>query len=118
MDLYQVNKKVFSYLSQRKTMYFGDIYHYTSPLGLKGIIEDSVVWFSDMRFLNDASEIIYIYKIAYETIHKMEINNDLKNMVEAICYSLHNTGCYLDDNKEIIPIDNYYLASFSKDHDN
>ena len=33
-----------------------EIYHYTSPNGFKSIIENSKIWFTDSRFLNDIEE--------------------------------------------------------------
>ena len=33
-----------------------EIYHYTSPSGFKSIIENSKIWFTDSRFLNDIEE--------------------------------------------------------------
>ncbi len=118
-NLYQIDKEVFNNLAQRKTVYTGDIYHYTSPEGLKGIVEDSAIWFSDMRFLNDASELTYIYQIAGPLSFQMEINSELKNIIQEICCAAFNV-C---NNGEIanvvaIPHEICYLASFSEDSDN
>ena len=33
------------------------LYHYTSPAGLKGILETSSLWAADADFLNDAQEL-------------------------------------------------------------
>ena len=33
--------------------YHGDIFHYTSPEGLIGIIENKNLWFTNIYFLND-----------------------------------------------------------------
>ena len=118
-NLQQINKNVFSYLSQRKTIYTGDIYHYTSPQGLKGIIEDGAIWFSDMRFLNDTSELTYIYKIASSLLIHIVINPELSKIIQEICYAAYHI-CNDSDISYIlsIPYDKYYLASFSKDPDN
>ena len=35
------------------------LYHYTTPIGLEGIIRTKSIWASDYRFLNDATEFNY-----------------------------------------------------------
>ena len=105
-------------LSDRKTRHEGEIYHYTSPNGLKGIIEDGAIWFSDMRFLNDSSELTYIYKLAFKVVTESPIYTDLQDIIRNICNYIYTSGCYSVNNEEIIPLDTFYLASFSKDPDN
>ncbi len=105
-------------LSARKTRHEGEIYHYTSPNGLKGIVEDAAIWFSDMRFLNDSSELTYIYKLAFKVVTENPIYTDLQDIIRNICNYIYTSGCYSVNNEEIIPLDTFYLASFSKDPDN
>lgn len=38
-----------------------DLYHYTSPNGLMGIVENSEIWFGNILDLNDITEIDYAY---------------------------------------------------------
>jgi len=33
------------------------LYHYTDATGLKGVIENDEIWFTDFRYLNDPSEL-------------------------------------------------------------
>lgn len=46
------------------------IYHYTSPEGLKGIIEDSCLYATDMYFLNDTSEGMYVIGIVERNLEE------------------------------------------------
>lgn len=46
------------------------IYHYTSPDGLKSIIENGSLWFGDARFLNDSNEIDYATNLLKDRIEK------------------------------------------------
>lgn len=38
-------------------------YHYTSPSGLKGIINSGTIYFSDAQCLNDKKELVFINEI-------------------------------------------------------
>ena len=38
-----------------------ELYHYTSPKALKGILKSNNLWFSNIYFLNDKSEMKYTY---------------------------------------------------------
>lgn len=44
------------------------LYHYTSLDRFMGMIENNNLWMSKGNFLNDSSELIYIEKIANDTI--------------------------------------------------
>ena len=46
------------------------IYHYTSPEGLLGIIQDNELWMSDYSFLNDAEELVYGLEVAKRRFDK------------------------------------------------
>ncbi|AIE59046.1 DUF2971 domain-containing protein [Bacillus methanolicus] len=48
------------------------LYHYTSLDRFMGMIENNNLWMSKGNFLNDSSELIYIEKIANDTIKKLE----------------------------------------------
>lgn len=45
----------------KKTTQPSHIYHYTNDAGLKGIIENGTLWFSDIFSLNDPSELSHSY---------------------------------------------------------
>src|SRR5674476_315094 len=38
------------------TAWAGQFYHYTSPEGLKGILQNLILFFTDCQYLNDTSE--------------------------------------------------------------
>lgn len=38
------------------------IYHYTSPFGLEGILKEKELWFTKSDYLNDSTEMNYIFK--------------------------------------------------------
>lgn len=48
------------------------IYHYTSPNGLQAILKNSSIRFSDLEFLNDTSEYIYILEILKSASEQMK----------------------------------------------
>ena len=51
---------------------FETLYHYTSADGLKSIIENKTLRFSDYRFLNDIDEIQYGKNIFFNVISKLK----------------------------------------------
>jgi len=51
-------------LKREKTLFFdGDIYHYTTIGGLKGIIDTNGFWASDNRFMNDTEEVQHGFEL-------------------------------------------------------
>lgn len=58
-----------------------ELYHYTSPKALKGILKSNKLWFSNIYFLNDKSEMKYTYLLILElltSIKKIWILNFIK----------------------------------------
>jgi hypothetical protein len=47
------------------------IYHYTNDAGLRGILESGKFWLTDIRSLNDPSELKHGFKIAISELKKM-----------------------------------------------
>lgn len=41
----------------------GLVYHYTSPEGALGILQNKTLWFTDCEFLNDPAELAYCYAL-------------------------------------------------------
>lgn len=41
----------------------GLVYHYTSPQGALGILQNKTLWFTDCEFMNDPAELAYCYKL-------------------------------------------------------
>ena len=40
------------------------LYHYTTPEGLKGILQSGKLWATEVRYMNDASELDYALEFA------------------------------------------------------
>lgn len=51
---------------------FSTLYHYTSAEGLKGIIENKAIRFSDYRFLNDIDELEYGKDVFSQVLSELE----------------------------------------------
>ena len=95
------------------------IYHYTSPEGLLGITKGNCLWATDINYLNDSSELRYIY-ILVNHIVQMNLNKwnpDFCSKILNLCdpwierYDLSNRllFSYKTDS---------YVISFSLDQDN
>lgn len=52
------------------------IYHYTSPEGLQGIFETRALFATDMYFLNDASEGMYVIRLIQDNIQELCHNDE------------------------------------------
>ena len=53
--------------SERNTL---TAYHYTSPTAFHAIIKDGFVRFSDIRYMNDKSETVYVVKVILEYLNE------------------------------------------------
>ena len=47
-------------------------YHYTSPNALLSILKNQQIYFTDIRFLNDKSEDIYLVKLILDLLDENE----------------------------------------------
>lgn len=86
------------------------IYHYTSPSGFKGIIENKTIRFTDRFFLNDASEGRYIMDLCIENIDTLvskhgELKEELLRQLSKRQNNPQRDDFYV------------YQCSFSKDKD-
>lgn len=61
---------------------FSTLYHYTSAEGLKSIIENKAIRFSDYRFLNDIDELEYGKKVFKQVLN--ELKNETPQYTEYI----------------------------------
>jgi Protein of unknown function (DUF2971) len=59
-----------------------DLYHYTSPIGLKGIIESRTLWASSATFLNDESELTYVDTIVEPIVRELTATSDAGSVRE------------------------------------
>lgn len=96
------------------------IYHYTSPSGLLGILDNKVLWFTDSDFLNDSSESEYFHNIFSSVIPKengLNINNSF-GFKSYFISSLHANAYHEGKMTYKRKHEFRYLASFSTDGDN
>lgn len=100
------------------------IYHYTSPQGLYGILANTTLRFTDCVFLNDKSEYTHIRKPlfkAYEEI-KNDLHNDLDNSIFAMLnenFEANDVKTTVKDNKSAQDLDKkrYFIFCASTVHD-
>lgn len=88
------------------------IYHYTSPSGLKSILENQTLWVSDFAFLNDKSENRYLYEVLEDILKNSKLSLELGSDF------LDDLTQILNQRADSIP-DNYYryICSFSSNPD-
>ena len=99
------------------------VYHYTSPTGLKNILNTKELWASDFLFLNDESEILYLYEILKSVIKNYKVEQNLdKNFIREVNtildapleHALHGDYtyiCSLSLNSDSLPLWNYYTKT-------
>ncbi len=116
------------------------IYHYTSQKGFEGIVrEDGIhLWFSDVRYMNDSSELInakkFLIQAADELLNEKKIDEDIYNTIQKIEYNpkkfdsikcvfsknpfvsfqissanYHKFVCCFSSESDSLPMWNYYL---------
>ena len=114
--LFNIEDSLRQRLADIKTQHTGKIYHYTSAVGLKGIVDSGKIWFSDIGFLNDSSEATYIYKIIKPLLNKDNLSSDFKNLVYKLCSDFSKTDFCVYKNTPIWK-NKCYVASFSTEKD-
>lgn len=62
------------------------IYHYTSPMGFAGIVENNTLRFTDRFYLNDKSEGIYVLELCKKNIDYFDfLSNEFKEVFLKSC---------------------------------
>lgn len=99
------------------------IYHYTSPSGLKSILQNKTLWVSDFAFLNDKSENRYLYEVLGKTLKKpkpsLKLNADflcelttiLNHRTNNIPYNYYRYICSFSSNPDSLSLWNYYTKT-------
>ena len=88
------------------------LYHYTSANALKNIIKEKRIWFSDIHYLNDKSELTYTFDMLYRILNQeTKLNKKFKEHLK-IYMDIHIYGKPLKVIK--IPRQNIFVASFSQ----
>lgn len=90
--------------------YTGNLYHYTTPQGLVGILENQKLWATEYSFLNDASELNYGMTLSIELLEK-EIQKDSNDTLDKYLLLVKNAM----ENKQ--EINDFYITSFSEHKD-
>ena len=93
---------------------YPNIYHYTSPVGLKEILAHNSLWFTHCKFLNDRSEKYYCFDLFKKCIEREKSN------LKKTFYNTILSHIYKDGNLNYEAFYNirnnytdYYVASFS-----
>ena len=89
----------------------GLMFHYTSPDGLLSIIANNEVYFTDIRFLNDKSEDIYLVKLILDIFEKNKKDYPYVSDVIYKLFKNHQTNDLR--NLKIINIDYYTPLKFT-----
>ena len=100
------------------------IYHYTSPIGLKEIVSSGKLWFTKSDYLNDTSELNYIFETLEKSIDKGKYNHDFCKYIrnefienEQRSFNLSKYDyyiCSLSTEQDGLSLWNYYTKSESK----
>ena len=107
-------KKTFDYFDTEPEFKGTELYHYTSPRALKGILKSNRLWFSNIYFLNDKSEMKYTYLILLELLEdlKHKLNFEFyEKMVNRAEYMTCNT--YYKEESSVFSRLEYYVLCLS-----
>lgn len=95
------------------------IYHYTTPEAFLNIIQNGKLWFSDINYLNDESEMFYAYELLKSILNKnqKQIRKELCKLIEEKIEQILNKE-KPESLFKYLERRSYFLASFSIDCDN
>lgn len=95
------------------------IYHYTSPAGFAGIIQNEQIWATDINYLNDNSELRYCYTLVDRLIRERKtiLHTNFFEFLHNQCFQISKrydlSNRLLFANKM-----DFYVISFSLEQDN
>ncbi|MBO5007452.1 MAG: DUF2971 domain-containing protein [Clostridia bacterium] len=97
------------------------VYHYTSPAGLKGIVENGTFRFTDRFYLNDKTEGVYVLNLCVNNIKHFDfLNNRFKKVFIDKCNirikqpqrnNFYVYQCCFSVDKDSLCLWNYYTKS-------
>jgi len=87
------------------------LYHYTDGHGLRGIIENGQIWFTDYRHLNDPSELIHGIDMAHDVARMATPGADAR--VQLFLKTFRDMFRHSNFEATL----EFYIASFSRDGD-
>lgn len=90
--------------------YTENLYHYTTPQGLVGILENQKLWATEYSFLNDVSELNYGMKLSIDLLEK-EIQKNSNITLDKYLMLVKKAM----ENKQ--EINDFYITSFSEHKD-
>lgn len=64
-----------------------NLYHYTTLSGLKGILSEGNFWASDVRFMNDSSELTYAIELIDAEVKQVTSNSDMPESIRNFFYN-------------------------------
>lgn len=97
-----------------KKLFPKELYHYTSPKALKGILKSNHLWFSNIYFLNDKSEMKYTYSLILELLKEIKeflVPEFYEKILARAEYMTCNT--FYDEESEIFARLEYYVFCLS-----
>ncbi|QNF35258.1 DUF2971 domain-containing protein [Adhaeribacter swui] len=100
------------------------LYHYTSQIGILGLINNKKLWFTNIYYMNDSTEYSYSLKVIKETLHRLYgIGKDLsmffpnRYAIEPIfSFSLSEKGDSLSQWRGYCPNGGYSISFFDFDN--
>lgn len=110
-SLYDRHREV---LRNEKVIPQNNFYHYTSPAGLKGIIESKKIWFSNIEYLNDEQELFYTYNLVKKITEEIQVDN-YSDFLKGV---FDQYDKYIQTRKREHVSSDYYIACFSNSEDN
>ena len=109
-----VYKKIIKISNEEMSKYIPDedcqIFHYTSPVGLNGILTNNALRFTDRNYLNDYSEGRYVLELCLKSRFELSLPKKYRDFYRKTCKRLYNN---LSVKKRHV-----YQCSFSLDKDN
>jgi hypothetical protein len=83
------------------------VYHYTDAAGLLGILDSGALWATDYRYLNDSSELRYIFDLAGQAAESQLRSGDHSPLTQAFLEYVSTSSPPYGDTV-------YYLCCFSE----
>jgi hypothetical protein len=91
-----------------------ELYHYTSPKALKGILKSNNLWFSNIYFLNDKSEMKYTYYLIIDILSEIKEFLDEEFYKKILARAKYITcNSYYEEESEIFARLEYYVFCMS-----
>lgn len=94
------------------------VYHYTTPSGLKGILENEEIFFTDSNYLNDSSEKKLVFSVFDSVLDEVSDKLDsafahclldgYKNLFAALCVAKRHYVFSASCNSDSLSMWNYY----------